>query len=90
MTKPQLLIVEDDDDIRTQMKWALAAEYDVILAGDRIEALALGRTDQEATRVRATERAVAATKPTAPVRERARPPPVRTDDCRSRPRGRRS
>ena len=25
MTKPTLLIVDDDEDIRTQMKWALAA-----------------------------------------------------------------
>ena len=38
MTKPALLIVEDDEDIRTQMKWALATDYDVSLAGDRIEA----------------------------------------------------
>jgi two-component system NtrC family response regulator len=33
--KPQLLIVEDDEDIRTQMKWALAAEYEVVTAEDR-------------------------------------------------------
>ncbi len=38
MTKPALLIVEDDEDIRTQMKWALAADYEVSLAGDRIQA----------------------------------------------------
>ncbi len=38
MTKPALLIVDDDEDIRTQMKWALAAEYEVSVAGDRIEA----------------------------------------------------
>ena len=35
-----LLIVEDDEDVRTQMKWALAAECDVVLAGDRASALA--------------------------------------------------
>ncbi|MGJ5819545.1 PEP-CTERM-box response regulator transcription factor [Paludibaculum fermentans] len=40
MTKSKLLIVEDDVDIRTQMKWALANEYDVHLAGDRASALA--------------------------------------------------
>jgi len=34
-TKPKLLIVDDDEEIRTQMKWALAQEYDVVLAGDR-------------------------------------------------------
>ena len=35
MTKPSLLIVEDDEDIRTQMKWALAADYEVVTATDR-------------------------------------------------------
>jgi two-component system NtrC family response regulator len=40
MTKPRLLLVDDDDDIRTQMKWALAADYDVAMAGDRPEAVA--------------------------------------------------
>jgi len=38
--KPALLIVEDDDDIRTQMKWALANDYEVRLAGDRASAVA--------------------------------------------------
>jgi two-component system, NtrC family, response regulator len=37
--KPRLLIVDDDEDIRTQMKWALAGEYDVSVAGDRGEAI---------------------------------------------------
>ena len=37
--KFKLLIVEDDEEIRTQMKWALAQEYDVVLAGDRESAL---------------------------------------------------
>jgi two-component system NtrC family response regulator len=37
--KPRLLIVDDDETIRTQMKWALATEYEVILAEDRIGAL---------------------------------------------------
>src|SRR5688572_20551824 len=39
MTKPRLLIVDDDDDIRTQMKWALTSDYEVQLAGSRTEAL---------------------------------------------------
>jgi two-component system, NtrC family, response regulator len=39
MTKPRLLIVDDDEDIRTQMKWALASDYDVQMAGSRAEAL---------------------------------------------------
>jgi two-component system, NtrC family, response regulator len=37
--KPRLLIVEDDEDIRTQMKWALAGDYEVFTAGERGEAL---------------------------------------------------
>ena len=40
MTKTKLLIVEDDEDIRTQMKWALVDEYELLTAGDRAEALA--------------------------------------------------
>jgi two-component system NtrC family response regulator len=39
MAKKTLLIVEDDEDICTQMKWALAADYDVRVAGDRAGAL---------------------------------------------------
>jgi len=37
--KPKLLIVDDDEDIRTQMKWALAKDYGVVLAEDRSSAL---------------------------------------------------
>ena len=37
--KPELLIVDDDEEIRTQMKWALGKDYDVLLAGDRNGAL---------------------------------------------------
>ena len=36
--KPKLLIVDDDDEIRTQMKWALAQDYEILLAGDRATA----------------------------------------------------
>lgn len=39
--KPRLLIVDDDEEIRTQMKWGLAQEYDVLLAEDRPMALEL-------------------------------------------------
>ena len=35
MTKPTVLIVDDDEDIRTQMKWALAADYEVVMAEDQ-------------------------------------------------------
>ena len=37
--KPKLLIVDDDEDLRRQMRWALADEYDVLLAGDRLAAI---------------------------------------------------
>jgi len=36
--KSRLLIVDDDEEIRTQMKWGLDAEYDILLAGDRSSA----------------------------------------------------
>ncbi len=38
--KPKILIIDDDEEIRTQMKWAVAADYEVSLAGDREEAIA--------------------------------------------------
>lgn len=37
--KPKLLIVDDDEEIRTQMKWALNRDYDVLLAESRAQAL---------------------------------------------------
>lgn len=39
--KPRLLIVDDDEEIRTQMKWGLTEEYDIVLAEDRPTALEL-------------------------------------------------
>ena len=33
--KPKILIIDDDEEIRTQMKWAVAGDYSVALAGDR-------------------------------------------------------
>jgi two-component system NtrC family response regulator len=44
--KHKLLIVDDDEAIRTQMKWALADEYEIILAEDRQSALAAFRAEQ--------------------------------------------
>src|ERR1039457_4598019 len=43
---PKLLIVDDDEEIRTQMKWALAADYDVSLAENRASALEQFRATQ--------------------------------------------
>jgi two-component system, NtrC family, response regulator len=44
--KPQLLIVEDDLSIATQMKWALAQDYEVLLAGDRNSAMEVVKAQQ--------------------------------------------
>jgi two-component system NtrC family response regulator len=48
MKKPKLLIVDDDEDLRTQMRWALAQDYDVLLAEDRNTALHHTRKDKPA------------------------------------------
>jgi two-component system NtrC family response regulator len=48
MTKTRLLIVEDDEDIRTQMRWALGADYEVLTAGERAGALAAFAADRPA------------------------------------------
>ncbi len=41
-----MLIVDDDEDLRTQMKWALAQDYEVFLAEDRPSALEAVRTEK--------------------------------------------
>jgi two-component system NtrC family response regulator len=41
MDKPRILIVDDDDEVRTQMKWALAERYEILMAEDRPGALRL-------------------------------------------------
>ena len=46
--KPTLLIVDDDDEIRTQMKWALAAEYQIVMAEDRASGLEAFRAHKPA------------------------------------------
>jgi len=48
MQKEKLLIIEDDEDLRTQMKWALAEDYTVILAEDRNSALEAVKTETPA------------------------------------------
>ena len=42
---PKLLVVEDDDAILTQMKWALMKEYEVFVAQDRPSALEIYRQE---------------------------------------------
>jgi len=46
MTNPKLLIVEDDEALRTQMKWALAQDYELFLAEDRLSALEILRSER--------------------------------------------
>ncbi len=43
---PKLLIVDDDEEIRTQLKWALTKDYDIIVAGDRAEAVEKFRSER--------------------------------------------
>jgi two-component system NtrC family response regulator len=49
--KPQILIVDDDEEIRSQLKWALAGDYTVVTAGDRAEALATFTRERPAVTV---------------------------------------
>jgi two-component system NtrC family response regulator len=39
MKKPRLLIVDDDEGICSQMKWALGRDYEVLVAHDRPSAV---------------------------------------------------
>jgi len=48
MTKQRLLMVDDDEEIRSQMRWALASDYEIVLAEDRASALAAFRTNRPA------------------------------------------
>ena len=42
---PKLLIVDDDEEIRTQMKWALAKDYEILVAENRAGAVETFRTE---------------------------------------------
>jgi two-component system NtrC family response regulator len=44
--KPKILIVDDDDEVRNQMKWAFMPRYDVVLAEDRAAALQLVQSEK--------------------------------------------
>jgi two-component system NtrC family response regulator len=46
MERPKILVVEDEEAIRSQMRWALADNYEVLLAGDRISALETVKTER--------------------------------------------
>jgi len=44
--KLKLLIVEDDEDVRAQMKWAMTRDYEILTAENRTEAMAAIRAHQ--------------------------------------------
>ena len=44
-SKPKLLIVEDDPGLQAQLKWAWP-DFEVILAGDRVSAIAALRSEE--------------------------------------------
>ncbi len=44
--KPKVLIVDDDEEIRVQMKWALGKQYEVLLGEDRPVALKLFKSER--------------------------------------------
>jgi two-component system NtrC family response regulator len=46
--KRKLLIIDDDEEIRTQMKWALGSDYDLVLAEDREAAVSAFRQEAPA------------------------------------------
>lgn len=46
--KSKLLIVDDDEAIRTQMKWALGQDYEILLAEDRKGALEISGAERPA------------------------------------------
>jgi two-component system NtrC family response regulator len=48
LRKQKLLIIDDDKDLRTQMKWALTEDYDVHLAEDRQSAISIINKEQPA------------------------------------------
>jgi two-component system NtrC family response regulator len=45
MEKPRVLIVEDDEFVANQMKWALAANHEVFLAEDRLSGMQILKTE---------------------------------------------
>jgi two-component system NtrC family response regulator len=48
MEKSNILIIEDDEEIQSQMKWAFTRDYEVCIASDRQHALGMIRRDRPA------------------------------------------
>ena len=46
MDKPKILIVEDDEEIRMQMRWAMSHDYDVYVAEERTRALEVFKAER--------------------------------------------
>ncbi|HEX7534628.1 MAG TPA: response regulator, partial [Syntrophales bacterium] len=48
MKKEKLLVVDDDEDLRKQMKWAMTQDYNVLLAEDRQSAAVIMKKERPA------------------------------------------
>lgn len=48
MNKPKLLIVDDDESVLLSMKWAFVPEFEILLAGNRKEALEVFKRERPA------------------------------------------
>ncbi len=46
MDKQKILIVDDDESIRSQMRWALSKDYDIFEAGERLSTLKIVHAEQ--------------------------------------------
>ena len=45
MSRPKVLLIEDDDTTRRQLEWALRDEFTLLAAGDSATALTLAREE---------------------------------------------
>ena len=45
---PKLLIVDDDEEIRTQMKWALVNDYEILVAENRVRSVEIFQAEHPA------------------------------------------
>ena len=46
MGKPKILVIDDDESIRTQMKWGLIQDYNIYLAMDAASAMEIVKTER--------------------------------------------
>lgn len=46
MQKPRLLILDDDETVRGQMRWAFSRDYEILEAGSRPQAVKMAQSDE--------------------------------------------